>query len=64
MDAVSRLSSAIIPKAVKSTRLFRLARLARHMLASHGAVYDQEYYDTIVESEAARSADVRACPRK
>ena len=43
MDAVSRLSEAIIPKAVKRTQLFRIARLARHMLSSHDTVYDQDY---------------------
>jgi SAM-dependent methyltransferase len=60
MDAVSRLSSAIIPNAVKGSRLFRLARLARHILAPHDTVYDQDYYDTVVEADAARSAEVMA----
>ena len=60
MDAVSRLSAAIIPNAVKGSRLFRIARLVRHMLASHDTIYDRDYYDTIVETEAARSADVMA----
>jgi cyclopropane fatty-acyl-phospholipid synthase-like methyltransferase len=60
MDAASRLSSTIIPNAVKGSRLFRLARLARHILAPHDTVYDQDYYDTVVEVDAARSADVMA----
>src|SRR5271154_6008708 len=60
MDAFSRVSSAFIPNAVKGSRLFRIARLMRHIISSHDNIYDQDYYETIVEADAARSADVMA----
>lgn len=60
MDAFSRVSSAFIPNSVKGSRLFQIARLVRHMIASHDNIYDKRYYDMIVEADSARSADVMA----
>jgi hypothetical protein len=60
MDAFSRISSAFIPNAVKGSRLFKIARLVRHTIASHDKIYDEHYYDTMVEADAARSAHVMA----
>ena len=60
MDLASRLSSAIIPNSMKGSRLFQIARLIRHMVAPHDTIYDQHYYDSTVEADAARSAEVMA----
>lgn len=47
-------------KRSKGSRLFQIARLIRHILAPHHTIYDRQYYDTTVEADAARSAEVMA----
>jgi len=57
MNFLSRLARGVVPETILKSRL---VTIAAHMVRPHNSIYNQQYFDEVVEVSAVQSAAVMA----